>query len=239
MTNDTDMMFRAEGLSVSYGRKEVVHGLDLHVDAGEILVVLGHNGAGKTTAMKAIFGIDPPTSGKITLAGRDISRSTPVSNVLNGFAYVPQGHRVFKSLNVQANLELGAFAQSENRASTDKMSSVFELFPILKERRKQVAGTLSGGQQQMLAIGMALMNNPQFLILDEPSIGLAPNLVDRVMQAICTINETLGVTVLMVEQNVNAGLSLADRVAIMKAGKKIYDGEVAPMRDHVTLMEYF
>jgi len=152
---------------------------------------------------------------------------------------VPQGHRVFKSLPVRTNLELGAFGATQGSDGSFDMRAVFDLFPVLEERQKQIAGTLSGGQQQMLAIGMALMSNPCFLILDEPSIGLAPKLVDRVMRSIREINERFGVTVLIVEQNVHAGLSLAHRVVVMKTGQKIYDGDPAPMHDHVNLMTYF
>lgn len=239
MTTHSAAFLRVEGLVAGYGRKEIVHGLDIHVNSGEILVVLGHNGAGKTTAMDSLFGLIKPEAGRVILDGRDITGADPAENVRNGFAYVPQGHCVFKRLSVRANLELGAFAVSRDGSSTADMQSVFGLFPILNERQAQIAGTLSGGQQQMLAIGIALMNRPKFLILDEPSIGLAPNLVERVMQAVKEINGRLGVTILMVEQNVHAGLSLAHRVVIMKTGKKIYDGDPAPMQDRVTLMRYF
>lgn len=239
MTPSAENFLQVRGLVAGYGRKEVVHGVDMHVGKGEILVVLGHNGAGKTTTMSALFGLVKPHAGAITLDGRDISAADPADNVRSGFAYVPQGHRVFKSLSVRKNLELGAFAVSRDRPSDLGLDSVFDLFPILKERERQIAGTLSGGQQQMLAIGMALMNKPTMLILDEPSIGLAPKLVERVMQSVKAINERFGVTILMVEQNVPAGLSIAHRVAIMKTGKIIYDGDPAPLHDHVLLMTYF
>lgn len=228
-----------EGLHAGYNRKDVVYGLDIALAEGEVLVVLGHNGAGKTTAMSAVFGLIRPSQGSVRYEGAEIAGRSPVENVRAGIAYVPQGHGIFRRLSVQVNLELGAFALTDKGAIPANLEQVFELFPILRERRDQVAGTLSGGQQQMLAIGMALMHRPRVMLLDEPSIGLAPNLVDRVMQAIRAINRDLGVSILMVEQNVRAGLSVANRVAIMKTGRKIYDGPPDPLHDRVELMRYF
>lgn len=228
-----------EGLHAGYNRKDVVYGLDIALAEGEVLVVLGHNGAGKTTAMSAVFGLIRPSQGSVRYEGAEIAGRSPVENVRAGIAYVPQGHGIFRRLSVQVNLELGAFALTDKSAIPANLEQVFELFPILRERRDQVAGTLSGGQQQMLAIGMALMHRPRVMLLDEPSIGLAPNLVDRVMQVIRAINRDLGVSILMVEQNVRAGLSVANRVAIMKTGRKIYDGPPDPLHDRVELMRYF
>ncbi|HZD26695.1 MAG TPA: ATP-binding cassette domain-containing protein, partial [Alphaproteobacteria bacterium] len=171
--------------------------------------------------------------------GREITGRRPADNVQNGIAYVPQGHGIFRRLSVRANLELGAFVAKDKGDIAGNLETVFELFPILRERRDQVAGTMSGGQQQMLAIGMALMHRPRLIILDEPSIGLAPKLVDRVMQSIAAINRDFGVSILIVEQNVRAGLAVANRVAIMKTGAKIYDGPPDPLHDRVELMKYF
>jgi branched-chain amino acid transport system ATP-binding protein len=239
MNTKSEQMLSAVGLHAGYGKKEVVHGLDLHLNQGEILVVLGHNGAGKTTTMSALFGLIKPTGGQILFEGNDITGREPTGNVRDGIAYVPQGHGIFGRLSVKANLELGAFALIDRSKQAENMQTVFELFPILQERQSQIAGTLSGGQQQMLAIGMALMHKPRVLILDEPSIGLAPKLVDRVMQSVKKINEEFGVSILIVEQNVHAGLGIAHRVAIMKTGTKIYDGPGDPLHDHVELMKYF
>jgi branched-chain amino acid transport system ATP-binding protein len=238
-TNADTPIFEVVGLEAGYGKKQVVHRLDLVLADGEILVVLGHNGAGKTTAMSALFGLIPTTAGTVRYRGREITGRRPAENVRDGIAFVPQGHGIFRRLSVAANLELGAFALADKSGLAGNLEAVYELFPILRERQKQIAGTMSGGQQQMLAIGMALMHGPKVIILDEPSIGLAPNLVDRVMQSIAAINRDFGVSVLLVEQNVRAGLSVAGRAAIMKTGAKVYDGPVEPLHDHVELMKYF
>ncbi len=232
-------IFEVAGLKAGYGKKRVVHGLDLVLHEREILVVLGHNGAGKTTAMSALFGLLPTSEGEVRYRGELITGRRPAENVRSGIAYVPQGHGIFRRLTVATNLELGAFALSDRRRLAGNLDAVYELFPILHERRKQIAGTMSGGQQQMLAIGMALMHGPQVIILDEPSIGLAPKLVERVMQSIVAINREFGVSVLLVEQNVHAGLDVASRAVVMKTGAKVYDGPTEPLHDHVELMKYF
>ncbi len=229
----------AKALVVGYGKKHVVDGVDLEVDAGRILLVLGHNGAGKTTLARALFGLLKVAAGAVLLGGRDITGRTPARNVADGFAFVPQGHGVFRTLSVEDNLELGGFVEHERARLAERRRLVLELFPILAERRAQLAGTLSGGQQQMLAIGIALMHAPRLLVLDEPSLGLAPNLVEKVMQSVVQINRTLGATILMIEQNVKASLPIAHRVAVLKTGRKIYDGPPGPLADHVRLMELF
>ncbi|HUF88207.1 MAG TPA: ABC transporter ATP-binding protein [Thermohalobaculum sp.] len=226
-------------LAAGYGRKRVVHGIDLTLNEGEVLLVLGHNGAGKTTLMRAIFGLLSPMEGEVRLDGRDITGRTPAANVGDGIAFVPQGHGIFKSLTVRDNLALGAFAERDMAKVPERLESVFGLFPILRERAGQIGGTLSGGQQQMLAIGMALMHGPRVLILDEPSIGLAPNLVERVMQSITTINREFGTSILMVEQNVALSLPIASRVVVIKTGAVVYEGAPEPLHDHVRLMQLF
>jgi branched-chain amino acid transport system ATP-binding protein len=229
----------AKALVAGYGKKRVVDGVDLEVESGRILLLLGHNGAGKTTLARALFGLLKVAAGAVLLGGRDITGRTPARNVADGFAFVPQGHGVFRTLSVEANLELGGFVERERARLAERRQLVFELFPILAERRSQLAGTLSGGQQQMLAIGIALMHAPRLILLDEPSIGLAPNLVEKVMQSVVQINRTLGATILMIEQNVKASLPIAHRVAVLKTGRKIYDGPPGPLADHVKLMELF
>ena len=226
-------------LVAGYGKKHVVNGVDLEVDAGRILLLLGHNGAGKTTLARALFGLLKVAAGAVLLGGRDITGRTPARNVADGIAFVPQGHGVFRTLSVEANLELGGFAERERARLAERRQLVFELFPILAERRSQLAGTLSGGQQQMLAIGIALMHAPRLIVLDEPSLGLAPNLVEKVMHSVVQINRALGATILMIEQNVKASLPIAHRVAVLKTGRKIYDGPPGPLADHVRLMELF
>ena len=232
-------LLAADGVAAGYGKKEIVRGVDLAVAEREVLLVLGHNGAGKTTLMRALFGLIDPRQGHVRFAGRDITGRSPAENVADGLAFIPQGHGIFPTLSVRDNLELGAFALKERDRLAERLDTVFALFPLLAERRSQTGGTLSGGQQQMLAIGMALMHAPRLMILDEPSIGLAPNLVDKVMQAIRTINQRFGTTILMVEQNVRYSLPIADRVAVLKTGLKIYDGPPGPLHDRVELMKLF
>ncbi len=232
-------LLAASGVVAGYGKKEIVRGVDLAVGEGEVLLVLGHNGAGKTTLMRALFGLLPMRGGSVRFAGADITGESPAENVARGIAFIPQGHGIFPTLSVRDNLELGAFALAERQKLGERLDTVFALFPVLAERRSQIGGTLSGGQQQMLAIGMALMHAPRLVILDEPSIGLAPNLVDRVMQAVREVNRRFGTTILMVEQNVRYSLPIADRVAVLKTGLKIYDGPPDPLHDRVELMKLF
>jgi branched-chain amino acid transport system ATP-binding protein len=229
----------ASGLVAGYGKKRVVDGVDLKVDAGRILLVLGHNGAGKTTLARALFGLLPIEGGSVRLDDEDITGRTPARNVAAGFAFVPQGHGVFRTLSVEDNLGLGGFLEHDPARLAERRKRVFDMFPILAERRSQLAGTMSGGQQQMLAIGIALMHAPRLILLDEPSLGLAPNLVDKVMQSVAEINRALGATILIIEQNVKASLPIAHRVAVLKTGRKIYDGVPEPLADHVRLMELF
>jgi branched-chain amino acid transport system ATP-binding protein len=232
-------MLEAIGIAAGYGKKEVVRGVDLAVREREVLLVLGHNGAGKTSLMRTLFGLLPPRAGRVRFAGRDITGRRPAENVADGLAFIPQGHGIFASLSVRDNLDLGAFALRERAKLDERLDTVFALFPMLAERRSQIGGTLSGGQQQMLAIGMALMHAPRLIILDEPSIGLAPNLVDKVMQAIREVNRRFGTTIVMVEQNVRYSLPIADRVAVLKTGLKIYDGLPDLLHDRVELMKLF
>ncbi len=229
----------AEALVAGYGKKRVVDGVDLTVDAGRILLMLGHNGAGKTTLARALFGLIVPAAGRVRYGEADITARSPALNVADGIAFIPQGHGIFRTLTVRDNLELGGFVESDTGRLAERRELVFHMFPILAERAAQIGGTLSGGQQQMLAIGMALMHGPKLMILDEPSIGLAPNLVERVMQSVTEVNRRLGTTILIIEQNVKASLPIAHRVAVLKTGRKVYDGDPGPLHDHVRLMELF
>jgi branched-chain amino acid transport system ATP-binding protein len=235
----TETMLQAAGIDAGYGRKRIVQGIDLTVARGEVLLVLGHNGAGKTTLMRALFGLLRPTAGHVRYEGREITGRRPAENVADGIAFIPQGHGIFRTLTVRDNLDLGAFVEHDKARLARRLETVHRMFPILKERGGQIGGTLSGGQQQMLAIGMALMHGPRLVILDEPSIGLAPNLVDKVMEAIRYINRSMGTTILMVEQNVKYSLPIASRVAVLKTGRKIYDGPPDPLHDRVELMKLF
>jgi branched-chain amino acid transport system ATP-binding protein len=230
---------KVRGLVAGYGKKRVVDGIDLDVQAGSVVLLLGHNGAGKTTFARALFGLLRPEGGQVWLGDQEITGRSPARNVADGFAFVPQGHGVFRTLTVADNLELGGFVEHDRGLLAERRKRVFAMFPILAERSAQLAGTMSGGQQQMLAIGIALMHAPSFMLLDEPSIGLAPNLVEKVMHSVLEINRTLGTTILIIEQNVKASLPIAQRAAVFKTGQKIYDGDPGPLGDHVRLMEYF
>jgi branched-chain amino acid transport system ATP-binding protein len=226
-------------LCAGYGKKQIVNDVSLSLDKGEILLVLGHNGAGKTTYARTVFGLIAPMGGQVFYDGNDITARKPADNVEDGIAFVPQGHGIFPTLSVRDNLELGGFVVRDKSVLPQRLEQAFGLFPILKERAGQIGGTLSGGQQQMLAIGMALMHAPRLLILDEPSIGLAPNLVERVMASIKEINERFGTTILMIEQNVPLSLPIAHRAAVIKTGEVVYEGAPEPLGDHVKLMQLF
>ena len=213
----------ARALVAGYGKKHVVDGVDLEVEAGRILLVLGHNGAGKTTLARALFGLLKVAAGAVLLGGRDITGRTPARNVADGFAFVPQGHGVFRTLSVEANLELGGFVERERARLAERRQLVFELFPILAERRSQLAGTLSGGQQQMLAIGRGLMANPRLLLLDEVSLGLAPAVVHDIYRALRAIVGD-GTTTLFVEQDVGRALAVCDRLYCFQEGRISLEG---------------
>ncbi len=232
-------ILEVKGLVAGYGKKRAVHGVDLTLNKGETLLVLGHNGAGKTTLMQSVFGLNPPMAGQVFYEGRDVTARNPALNVAGGLAFVPQGHAIFSSLTVRDNLELGAFVETDRPRIQKHLDDVFSMFPILKEREKQIAGTFSGGQKQMLAIGMALMHGPRVLILDEPSIGLAPNLVDRVMKSVEEIKRRFDASIIIVEQNVKYSLPVADRVVVLKTGGVIYEGDPEPLLDHQKLIELF
>lgn len=235
----SEPVIEVRGVVAGYGKKKAVHGIDLTLNKGETLLILGHNGAGKTTLMRSIFGLNPPMSGQVLYQGKDITGRNPARNVSDGIAFVPQGHGIFASLSVRDNLELGAFVEPARARVQKHLDDVFSMFPILKERASQVAGTFSGGQKQMLAIGMALMHGPRVLILDEPSIGLAPNLVDRVMNSVAEIKERFDASIIIVEQNVKHSLPIADRAIVLKTGGVVYEGAPEPLMDHQKLIEFF
>jgi branched-chain amino acid transport system ATP-binding protein len=229
----------ATGLSAGYGKKTVIRGIDVAVEQGEIVGVLGHNGAGKTTLARAICGIITPRTGRVALDGTDITGRKPSSNVAHGLVIVPQGHGIFTTLTVQKNLELGGLVVQDRSLLAERVEAVFDLFPILRERRRQIGGTMSGGEQQMLAIGMALMTRPRVLVLDEPSLGLAPPLVARVMESVRTINAIYGTSILMIEQNLRHCLATASRAIVINRGEKVFDGPTADLADNARLLTLF
>ncbi len=210
-------LLEIENLHVSYGRVEVLHGISLTVDEGEIVTLLGANGAGKSTTLLSISRLVLPTAGRVVFDGRDLGRYQSHEVVGLGIAQSPEGRRVFGTMTVEENLKLGAFLVEDTDRKERTLRWIYELFPRLLERRQQLAGTLSGGEQQMLAIGRALMAQPRLLLLDEPSLGLAPLLVKSIFQTIRRIADN-GVTVLLVEQNARAALRLASRGYVLEVG---------------------
>lgn len=215
-------MLEVTDLHVHFGVIHAIKGISFTVEEGEIVTLIGANGAGKTTTLRSISGLKRPTSGSILLEGVEINRMSPQARVARGLSQVPEGRRVFPEMTVQENLDLGAFLRKGRRH--EDLDEVFTRFPILAERRKQLAGTLSGGEQQMLAMGRALMARPKVLLLDEPSMGLAPLLVQEIFDIIRRINET-GTTVLLVEQNANLALNIADRAYVLETGSVVLSGE--------------
>ena len=216
------MMLSVQDLNVFYGPIHAVKGVSFSVDEGEIVTLIGANGAGKSTILKTISGLMRPKQGSIEFLGKTISGTQPHKIVQMGLAHVPEGRRVFTQLTVEENLEMGAFTAPTNQIAESK-EAVFAQFPRLKERRRQVAGTLSGGEQQMLAMGRALMSKPRLMMLDEPSMGLAPILVEQVFDIIRALHQG-GTTILLVEQNAEMALSIADRAYVLETGRITLSG---------------
>jgi branched-chain amino acid transport system ATP-binding protein len=233
-----DALLEVRGLRVGYGRIEVVHGVDLDVTEGRVLALLGANGAGKTTTLQAILGHLRPSGGEVRLAGSSIAGSPPHRISRRGVAVVPEGRRVFKSLTVRENLRMGAFARGRAARSDDGFGKALELFGELEPLLDRPAGLLSGGEQQMLAVGRALMGAPRLLVLDEPSMGLAPRLVARIYDALRALGER-GATLLLAEQNARAALDLADDAVVLRTGTVALHGPAAQVRDAPELREVY
>jgi branched-chain amino acid transport system ATP-binding protein len=217
-----------EGLEVSYGGIRAVKGIDLHVEQGELVCLIGANGAGKTTTLKAITGMVHAAGGRILHEGEDIGHLRVHEVARRGLAMVPEGRGVFAQLTVDENLAMGAYSRSDAAAVATDLDHAFTLFPRLKERRSQVAGTLSGGEQQMLAMARALMSRPRLLLLDEPSMGLAPLMVERIFEVIRSISAE-GVTILLVEQNARLALEVSDRAYVLEGGAVTISGEAGSL----------
>ena len=216
------MMLKAENLNVYYGPIHAVKDVSFEVNDGEIVTLIGANGAGKSTTLKTVSGLMRSRGGSIEFMGKSIASTAPHKIVELGIAHVPEGRRIFTSMSVEENLDMGAFTSRGGDINADK-ERVFEQFPRLKERRRQIAGTLSGGEQQMLAMGRALMSKPKLLMLDEPSMGLAPILVEQVFDIISALHKA-GTTILLVEQNAEMALSIADRAYVMETGRITLSG---------------
>jgi branched-chain amino acid transport system ATP-binding protein len=216
-------MLDVKNIDVYYDDAQALWDVSFSVNQGEIVTLVGSNGAGKSTTLKAISGLVPPSSGEIRLEGNRIDRAPAHSIVEMGIAQIPEGRRLWPGLSVQENLELGAYIPAARAVRGETMEWVFQLFPLLRKRRSQLAGTLSGGEQQMLAIGRGLLSRPKLLILDEPSLGLAPLLVDEVFETIQKINGE-GMTILLVEQNVNVALAISNRGYVLETGRIVISG---------------
>ena len=219
-------LLEVDGIDASYGRIRALQGVSLHVDEGEIVTLIGGNGAGKTTTLRAISGLVKPTRGAIRFAGEDVLRDTPDRIVRRGIGHSPEGRRVFARMTVRENLELGAYTRTSKAEIASDFERVLEIFPRLKERIAQKSGTLSGGEQQMLAMARALMLRPKLLMLDEPSLGLSPILVQTIFGVIREINAR-GTTVLLIEQNARQALGIASRGYVLEVGKIVHEDTAA------------
>jgi len=232
------MLLGVRDLVVAYEKKVVVRGVSLQVDAGEIVALIGHDGSGKSTILKSVFGLLEKAGGLVIFRGKDISRQRAAQNVREGMAFVPQGRGIFSDLSVLENLKLGAYSLHDARLIGQRLGQVHALFPVLADRRHQRGGSLSGGEQQLLALGMALMLTPKLLILDEPSLGLAPVMVQKVLASVVEINRRLGTAILIAEQNVKGALNSAQRAYGLKGGQVVVE-DTATNLLHGGLMRLF
>ena len=217
-------LLQVDNLEVYYGIIKALKGVSFEVNKGEIVALIGANGAGKTTILHTVTGLLKPKTGKILFKGNDITKVPAHKIVTMGMAHVPEGRRIFSQLSVLDNIKLGAFTRKDKEEIEETLNYVYERFPRLKERKNQIAGTLSGGEQQMLAMGRALMSKPEFVLMDEPSMGLSPLLVSEIFEIIKAINEN-GTTVLLVEQNAKKALSIADRAYVLETGNIVLSGD--------------
>ena len=233
----SETMLRVENLVVRYGDIRAVKGISFHVERGEILALVGANGAGKTTTLRALSGM-LPSEGSVTLEGRDLHGLSPDQILKLGLSHVPEGRGIFGNLTVMENLLLGAWIRRDKAARTRDLGMVMDIFPRLRERATQLAGTLSGGEQQMLAVGRALMSEAKILILDEPSMGLAPKLVQEIFSVIRQLTEK-GTTILLVEQNANMALRLAHRACLLETGNLVLEGPVSELLSNPRVREAY
>ncbi len=224
----SEPLLQVKDLEVYYGVIQALKGISFHVNRGEIVSLIGANGAGKTTTLHTVTGLLHPKHGSITYNGQDLTKVPAHKIVSMGLAHVPEGRRIFQNLSVYDNLLMGAYTQSDKNKINEQMEQVFEQFPRLKERRKQQAGTLSGGEQQMLAMGRALLSDPEMIVMDEPSMGLSPLLVSEIFEIIKTFREA-GKTVLLVEQNAKKAMTVSDRVYVLETGSILTEGKASDL----------
>jgi branched-chain amino acid transport system ATP-binding protein len=223
-------MLQVSDLHVSYGSISALTGISFTIEPGAIVTLIGGNGAGKTTTLRTISGLLRAKAGEISFAGEDITALPPHRIVARGLCHVPEGRMIFSNLTVDENLAMGAYLQNDDALNAKNRTYVFSIFPRLKERLQQTAGTLSGGEQQMLAIGRALMGNPKFLMLDEPSLGIAPRLISTIFEQIVEINRERGITILLVEQNANLALEISTYAYVLETGRVVMQGESKQLR---------
>lgn len=233
-----EKLLEVKDMYFSYGKVEVIHGISFHVNKGEIVTLIGANGAGKSTTLNTVCGLQRVKSGTISFMGADITKESPQSLVKKGMRLVPEGRQIFPAHTVEENLLLGAYTEKNNDLIRENMEKMFQRFPRLKERRNQTGGTLSGGEQQMLAIARALMTSPEIIMLDEPSLGLAPIIVSEVFELLKDINND-GVSVLLVEQMANAALKISDRAYVLETGNMIMDGTSAEVAGDPRVIEAY
>ncbi|MFO7706869.1 MAG: ABC transporter ATP-binding protein [Desulfobacterales bacterium] len=231
-------MLKVECLSVSYGEYRAVTEISFHIAPGELVTFIGANGAGKTSTIRAILGLVKQSTGSILLAGRDVTAMPAHERVRNGISIVPEGRKIFPELSVIQNLHMGAYTLEDKAQQARNLDWVFELFPILRERRDQAGGNLSGGEQQMLAIGRALMNTPKLLLIDEMSMGLMPIFVDKVFELVKRLNRE-GMTVLLVEQNAKKALAVADRAYVLKTGRIVLHDSADNLRQNPEIQQAY
>ncbi len=231
-------MLEVKDLEVYYGVIQALRGISFEVNEGEIIALIGANGAGKTTTLHTITGLITPKSGSVIFEGKDITRLPAHKIVRLGMAHVPEGRRVFSQLTVYQNLKLGAYTKNDKQENEETLAMVYKRFPRLQERRNQLAGTLSGGEQQMLAMGRALMSKPRIIVMDEPSMGLSPILVNEIFDIIQSVSAA-GTTVLLVEQNAKKALGIADRAYVLETGKIVQEGDAAVLMDDESIKKAY
>jgi len=230
-------LLRLEGINTYYGQMHILQDVNLKVGEGELVCLLGGNASGKSTTLKTVLGLVPPRSGSIVLSGEDVTRLSTSQRIERGMAIVPENRRLFGPMTVLENLQMGAYLRPRADLSED-LDRVYALFPLLSERRRQLAGTLSGGEQQMVAMGRALMARPRLLLMDEPSMGLAPILVERSFEIIQQVHDA-GVALLVVEQNANVSLSIADRGYVLSTGRIVLEGKASELLQHEELRKAY
>jgi branched-chain amino acid transport system ATP-binding protein len=231
------MLLKTENICSGYGNKEVIHNASLHINEGELVGIVGHNGAGKTTMLNTILGLIPLKKGEIVFFGRDISNSKIADRVKVGISLVPQGQSTFSNMSVRDNLKFALFIHTDKRKGSDKsaLSATFDLFPVLHDRQSQIAGTLSGGERQMLALAMGILSRPKIMMIDEPTLGLSPLLSQKLEDAIRDINSKYAISVIVVQESIEVVCSLARRIYVMKLGEIVLEEEadkLAKMEDH-------